>query len=621
MKTTTSILSGLVILLSVTCFGQTPAADTNSVQYRVIAAVKNGDTQTFNSILKSDTSLIGIKEPGLDESLLHVAARFKQSEMVKILLAKGLDVNAKNKLGSIPLHLACISGSYTMVDDLLNRGSDYSLVNLRGKAPVSYVSFGKNPRIFDRFLEIDKNILNTKTQEGANLLVCAIQAEDTAGFSYLLAKGMDVNEANVFRFTPVCWAVLYNNPELIAMAIRKGANVNYIANEGNTPLLIAVEGDSIATVKMLVEAGAKINVPDSSGLTALHRATRKGNYEIASYLMVKGIAVNSKDENGMTALHYAAIYGRTEIGRAILQHGANPNLTDKLHNDPVFYSTSYGNEQMTRLLVNSGARKDDLKASALLKNLKDGEAVIHYLNHSGYAIETSKHLLVFDYAPFYSAPDDLSLLNGHINTGELKSKKILVFVSHEHTDHYNPEIWKWNGSGARITYVTGFKPNVETPYAFAEPRKKLSLDGVQINTIRSSDAGVGFLAETDGIVVYHPGDHVNKLAGLSDDFKGEIDYLVSLKKKVDIAFLPVAGCGFPDLEVVKAGNFYVVEQLQPEMSFSMHAETTQCAGFAKEVCTKFPVSQTYYAKFPGDRFMHLKTQVNTSAKINNANNL
>jgi ankyrin repeat protein/L-ascorbate metabolism protein UlaG (beta-lactamase superfamily) len=620
MKTTTTILSVLINIISVFCFCQNPAVDTTTTEYQLIYAVKNGDSLTFDKLLKTNPSLIDIKEPVMEESLLHVAARANQYGMVKKLLSKGLDVNAKNKLGSNPLHLACFTGSVAMVNDLLVRGSDYSLVNMRGKTPISYVSYGKNPEVFKLFLEKDKDILNTKSADGTNLLFYAIYAEDTAGFSYLLKQGLDVNSIDSHHITPLCWAVMYNNSELIKSSINNGADVNFVGERGNTPLLFAIERDSLTTVKLLVEAGANINAADSAGLTGLHKATKKGNYKIASYLINKGITIYSKDKDGMTALHYAAIYGRSEIGRALIQNGASPTSADNQQRDPAYYSIYYGNVKMTQLLLKSGAKTPDLKVSALSANLKPGEAVVHYLNHSGYAIETSKHILVFDYFHYYTPPDNLSLLNGRINMDELKGKKMFVFSSHEHQDHYDTTIWQWNSPKNKIQYVMGFKPEVKYPYVFIESRQEKKIEDVQINAIRSSDAGVGFLVEADGIVVYHPGDHVNKSPEIAEDFKSEIDYLAGLNKEVDIAFFPVAGCGFPDLEVVKAGNFYVVEKLNPGINISMHAAMEQCAGFSKEVCEKFPGSQTSYAKFPGDRFSYNKTDKNTEIHSNNVVN-
>jgi L-ascorbate metabolism protein UlaG (beta-lactamase superfamily) len=212
-------------------------------------------------------------------------------------------------------------------------------------------------------------------------------------------------------------------------------------------------------------------------------------------------------------------------------------------------------------------------------------------------------------------------LNGRLNPDELPGKKIIVFSSHEHGDHYDSTIWKWDSPKNTIQYVMGFKPDVKHPYVFIEPRQEKYIGDVQINAIKSSDAGVGFIVEADGIVIYHPGDHVNRSAGLGQDFKNEIDWLAGLHKNVDIAFFPVAGCGFPDPEVVKAGNFYVAETLKPVISFSMHGNTGQCTGFSKELCLKYPGVQTEYGKFPGDRFSYRKNNKNTSINSNSAINL
>ncbi|MEI7980616.1 MAG: ankyrin repeat domain-containing protein, partial [Bacteroidota bacterium] len=478
MKKPFIILSVLICVISATGFCQNLAPDTSTVEYQMIAAVKYGDTAKFDQLLKTNPSLIDLKETIMEESLLHVAARYNQYEMVRKLLGKGLDVNAKNKLGSIPLHLACITGSYLMVNDLLSEGSDYSVVNSRGKTPVMYVSNGKNPDLFNLFLMKDKTILNSRSVDGTNLLFYSIMAGDTAGITFLVTQGLDVNSVDPNHFTPLCIAVLYDNPEMITAFIKKGADVNWITNGGNTPLLFAIDRDNLTVVKLLADAGAKISVADSAGITALHKATIKGNYKIASYLINKGIAIDSKDGNGMSALHYAAIYGRSEIGKTLIQKGANPNITDNQKYDPVYYSFFYGNDKMTQLLLKTGAKKPDLQATALSKNLKEGEAVVHYLNHSGYAIETSKHILVFDYFHYYVPPDNLSILNGRINMEELKGKKMIVFTSHDHGDHYDTTIWKWNSTKNDVRYVMGFKPDVKYPYTFIEPRQKINIEDV-----------------------------------------------------------------------------------------------------------------------------------------------
>ncbi|MEI6456753.1 MAG: ankyrin repeat domain-containing protein [bacterium] len=702
----TIVSSLLILVLSVKCSAQAPQPDTTASNYRIVKATERGDVALFSKLLASDPALIGTREPTMDEPLMVFAARNNQPEIIALLLNKGADINAANRLGSNPLHLAAFTGNYELMEMLMKNGVNWQVKNLRGKAPVHYVSYGKNPQVFTLFLERDKNILSEKTDEGATLLHLAANAGDTAGFSYLLARGLDMKAednmgANVmhwamsggsktmleylqnkgldykFRssrgywpvmsammfkkqssvefilengagindrlppenftlfmlaclndapeiaryladhgadinaqetngFTAIFWTVMNGNREMTRFLLSRGADVNHRTNEGLTPLLAAVDGDSLGMVILLADHGANLMASDAEGKTALHKATIRGSLPFVTYLLVNGLPVNAKDKSGMTALHFAAINGQSAIGKILLEKGADPAITDNLKHNAVWYSERYGNSAMSDLLAKKQGKNPGgtTGEKALSGNLKEGQAIVHYLNHSGYAIETSRHLLVFDYYSTGGPPDAPSLLNGRINPDELKGKKVIVFASHEHGDHYDTVIWRWRIRNPEFTYVMGFRPNGNNRYEYVEPHKEKTIEGVRIHTIRSTDSGAGFLAETDGVVIYHPGDHVNKSGDLSAEYKSEIDYLAGLKKKVDIAFFPVTGCGFPDMEAVKSGNFYAIKELKPGTCFAMHAETAECAAFADEISRKYPEIRTGYGTYHGDRFAY-----------------
>ena len=55
--------------------------------------------------------------------LLHVAARMGHTEMVRLLLDRGADVNVRDRGGRAPLHLACMNGHTDTVRLLLDRGA------------------------------------------------------------------------------------------------------------------------------------------------------------------------------------------------------------------------------------------------------------------------------------------------------------------------------------------------------------------------------------------------------------------------------------------------------------------------------------------------------------------
>ncbi len=689
-----------------TSSGQAVMQDTTSTQYQLIKSVEKGDLARFTALMSQSPAIKNVFEPSRKETLLHIAARNNQLEMVKLLINKGLNVNAVNQAGNTPLHLSVFSGSYVLVAFLFEHGADYQIRNQRGRTALEYVSYGKNPEIYELFLAKDKDILSYKSAEGAGLLHWAATAGDTAGFTYLQAKGLDakmedntgsnivhwayssgdtsmlrylnnkgfdynmvsskgfspltvaimkknlriieflledglsvnhkfppenstmfieacnlgvleiaaylaekgadINAVDANGFSALCWSLNGNHPLVTAFLLDKGANVNSPTKDGRTPLLIALRSDSLAEIKHLAEHGADFSATDSAGTSAMHMATLQGNLPLLLYLIEKNAPAGTKDRNGLTPLHYAAIYGRSNIAKALIQCGVDMNPTDNLNFNPLYYAALYGHADVKKLLLKAGTEKTNEESLKPLQTsiLKNGESIVHYLNHSAYAIETKNHLLVFDYFHFLAPPDNPSLQNGRIVPEQLNGKKLVVFVSHDHGDHYDTSIWNWQQLRPDIKYVLGFKPDVALPFEFIEPHQTKTIGEVRVSAIKSTDAGVGFLAEVDGIVVFHPGDHVNKAREIQDDFRAEIDYLLGLQKAVDFAFFPVAGCGFPDALSVKNGNLFAIQKLNPAVCFPMHAGVTECEAFATEIKGKFSGKPTFYGKYPGDFFAY-----------------
>jgi ankyrin repeat protein len=72
-------------------------------------------------------------------TLLHTAAAVDNVEMVKLLLKKGLDVNAKSLRRTTPLMVALEeSSSVEMIIMLINSGSDITLKDMNGRTVMFY---------------------------------------------------------------------------------------------------------------------------------------------------------------------------------------------------------------------------------------------------------------------------------------------------------------------------------------------------------------------------------------------------------------------------------------------------------------------------------------------------
>lgn len=202
---------------------------------------------------------------------------------------------------------------------------------------------------------------------------------------------------------------------------------------------------------------------------------------------------------------------------------------------------------------------------------------VWYLYHSGFAVKTRDHLLIFDY---YSIPgtDFNKLLNDSFSLEELCKENIIIFSSHRHPDHFDKRILDWSKTLPNIQYVLSddirLPNNNDKRILTVHFNKEYTLNDLKMNTLHSTDEGVAFYIEIDGASLYHGGDlnwwhwngetkHYNDT--MAGQYKHEIDLLKG--KKIDVAFLPMD----PRLEEnYLLGLDYFMKTLQPEIAFPMH---------------------------------------------------
>ena len=97
-------------------------------------AVKNGDLATVVELLKSDPSLVSIRDAE-DSTPLHYAAWKGHSEIVTALLDAGADIHAHNQndhWGTTPLHAAAHGNNRAAAEVLIARGADVNAVRATG---------------------------------------------------------------------------------------------------------------------------------------------------------------------------------------------------------------------------------------------------------------------------------------------------------------------------------------------------------------------------------------------------------------------------------------------------------------------------------------------------------
>lgn len=178
--------------------------------------------------------------------------------------------------------------------------------------------------------------------------------------------------------------------------------------------------------------------------------------------------------------------------------------------------------------------------------------VVTYIGHSGFLIEWENCYWLFDY------------YTGEIPTLDHK-KKLMVFSSHKHGDHFNPEIFRLEGKCYQIEYVLSSDIRIGKTYAdkygvsdevmkrltMVQPHKEYLLQDsnqkqIRLNTLKSTDCGVAFLLEYEGKTIYHAGDlnhwvWKEETKQSNNDMTAKFNQEMSLleNKPIDIAFAPM----------------------------------------------------------------------------------
>lgn len=189
---------------------------------------------------------------------------------------------------------------------------------------------------------------------------------------------------------------------------------------------------------------------------------------------------------------------------------------------------------------------------------------VTYIQHSGFAVEYKDFVFLFDYYK-----------------GELPEfkpdKKVYVFASHAHPDHFTKKLFSWISKYPNITYILSDDIKDQGPeghvVSIGADRER-DLGGFSIRTFCSTDEGVAFLLTVGDKKIYHAGDlnwwhwegeEPSYNQSMKERYQREIEKMKG--ERIDVAFVPVD----PRLEAAYYwGLDYFMKQTETLWVFPMH---------------------------------------------------
>ena len=250
-------------------------------------AIRKGDAETVRKYLArgGDPNLRSITR-GSTDTPLHVAARHRRTDISRMLIAAGADVNATDAFERPPLYAALDTtymsaalpqgGKFRVNPEALRIQRTTELVKMlvHAGAKLSGLSrpFGELNRLKQEMYEPPVSV--------------AAKYGYTDALRFLLAQEAEVEIEDYLGDTPLITAVKCGQPESAHILIAAGADVNRMPYSPNyaeeTQLMMVVRSErfsvkeKVELIRRMVEAGADVNRRDVTGDTPLMKAVRFG---------------------------------------------------------------------------------------------------------------------------------------------------------------------------------------------------------------------------------------------------------------------------------------------------------------------------------------------------------
>lgn len=290
-----------------------------------------------------------MKVPHDPTKALAYAVEKNTLSLVKDMISKGADVNARDKDGNTPLitaaildhtviaqylvdhganvksqqhditdsqdtalHWAAYNGNLITTELLLTHGAYVDARNGVGETPFCNAIEEKHFEVAAILLE-HKADIDTRDNNDLTPLVNSVVSGEISEVAFLLAHGANLNDKGPAGLTPLWWAAAGSSTAVTQLLIEKGADVNEQTTDGLTAIMVAAGKGNIAEVQLLIGHKADVNLQSLEGVTALMNAARNGNVALVKLLLANGALVDVADTNGNKASDYASASKHPEL--------------------------------------------------------------------------------------------------------------------------------------------------------------------------------------------------------------------------------------------------------------------------------------------------------------------
>ena len=410
MKSLKAIPVAICFLLATAAWSAASPETQTAPTAEIHQAARQGELAKLKSLLDKTPGLLELKtEAG--KTPLHFAVEGGQADIVRYLLDKGADINARNVAGETPLHYAAGWGFLDVIALLIEKGADVKARSNEGDTPLHYVRFQAITPVAKILLDHGAEA-NARNKAGDSLLVAAFGRA---------------------------------RRDLIDLLFSRGAIIDNEGGEGMRLLTSAVEMGKTDLIDFLFSKGVRVKAEGELGNLLLHGAAAQGNQKIVDMIIGKGADLTMLSPDGGTLFHSAAKGNSLDLARLLAGKGLDVNAVDKLGRTALQISEDWGNTDFSEFLQKSGGRKtvrEPVRIGSTSEASAEPRSVeISYISNDGFLVAAGSQKVLFD-TPYKNPFGYIDTPEAVINKLEARDAPFdrldLMLFSHAHRDHFEP---------------------------------------------------------------------------------------------------------------------------------------------------------------------------------------